>query len=69
MHVTDDKKSLKCILHYIEVCIILHNLLMQQHNDGNDCWIHDDDFSDIDDANRAPLDDDNKLNLPVPDDA
>jgi len=42
---------------------------MQQHNDGDDCWIHDDDFSDIDDANRAPLDDDNKLNLPVPDDA
>jgi len=36
--------------------------------DGNDHWIQDNDFSDIDDASRGPLDDDNEINLPVPDD-
>jgi len=66
MQITDNRNSLKRILHYIEVCIILHNLLTQRHDDGNDHWIQNDDFSDIDDG---PLDDNNELNRPVPNDA
>jgi len=57
MQITDNKNSLKCILHYIEVCIILHNLLTQWHDGDDDGWIQDN-FSDIDDVNRGPLDDD-----------
>jgi len=67
MWITDNRNSLKWILRYIEVCIILHNLLTQRHDDSNDHWIQNNDFLDIDDD--GPLDNDNELNLPVPDDA
>jgi len=68
MQITDKKSHLKWILCYIEVCIILHNLLTQRHDNSDDSWIQDD-FSDIDDADSGPLDDDNEPNLPVPDNA
>jgi len=68
MQITDKKSHLKWILCYIEVCIILHNLLTQRHDNGDESWIQDD-FSDIDDADSGPLDDDNEPNLPVPDNA
>jgi len=54
MHITDDRKSLRRILRYVEVCIILHNLLIKQEDAGDDNWIDDDDFSAFDDAERAP---------------
>jgi hypothetical protein len=58
------KKDLKRILAYIDVCVILHNLLVKSK--VPDEWDTTDDFSDIDDAARAPLDNDDELNLAVP---
>lgn len=58
------KKDLKSILFYIDVCVILHNLLV--NDTVPDEWDLKDDFSDIDDAERAPLSADDELNYAVP---
>ena len=67
--IDDDKKSLKRILEYIDCTIILHNLLMERKDEIPDDWMDLDDFSDIDDAGRAPGGDDDVLNQAVPDNA
>jgi len=58
------KKDLKRILFYIDVCVILHNLLV--NSKVPDEWDIEDDFSDIDDAERAPLSEDDVLNRAIP---
>ena len=64
---TEDTKSLKRIMEYIDVCVILHNLLVQQHDELPENWINNDDLSDIGDDDRAPpLDDNDELNVAVP---
>lgn len=67
--IDDDKKGLKRILEYIDCTIILHNLLMERKDEIPDDWMDLDDFSDIDDAGRAPGGDDDVLNQAVPDNA
>ena len=52
--ITDDKKSIRRILELIDVTIILHNMLIHFGEDDKDDWIDRDDFSDLDDAERAP---------------
>lgn len=62
------KKTLKDILKYLDVCIILHNLLTKNDDTIPDEWIDDDDFSDIDDNDRSPaITADDELNRPIPD--
>jgi hypothetical protein len=52
--VTDNKRSLKKILQMLEATIILHNMLIEIGEEDRDEWIDHDDFSDMDDAERAP---------------
>ena len=54
MIVTDDKQSLKKILRLLEATVILHNMLIEIGEEDRDEWIDRDDFSDLDDAERAP---------------
>ena len=55
MKVTKDKKSMVRILKYIDCCIILHNLLVENVLTIDESqWINQDDASDIDDPMRAP---------------
>jgi hypothetical protein len=58
------KNDLKRILFYIDICVILHNLLINSR--VSDEWDLDDDFSDIDDPARAPLSAEDELNGAVP---
>jgi len=63
----DGKKSLKYIIRMIDVCVILHNLMI---NFGEpEEWDYSEDVSDIDDAERAPsgLHEMDELNQPIPD--
>ena len=65
--VTDNPKDMKKILNYIMAACILHNLLL-------DClipdeWIDRDDITDIDDPDCGCLDDNDELNLAVPEGA
>jgi DDE superfamily endonuclease len=59
MVITDNKKSLKRILMYIDVCIILHNLLIQQHDPVPKEWMNSGD-------NEDPPDEYVELNTAVP---
>lgn len=54
--ITDDPKSIKCILEYIDAVIILHNLLVKRNDEIPEEWIDSDDFSDIDNDEYAPPD-------------
>jgi hypothetical protein len=47
----NSKNDLKRILAYVDVCVILHNLLVKSQVPED--W-EDDDFSDIDDPTRVP---------------
>jgi hypothetical protein len=59
MIITEDKKSLKKILMYIDVCIILHNLLIHQQDPVLKEWMNSGDKED-------PLDEYVELNKAVP---
>ena len=68
MVITDDPKSLKKIMMYIDASVVLHNMLIQlgdsyEMNVNND-WDLDADMSDIDDNERIP--EARVLDLPVP---
>jgi DDE superfamily endonuclease len=54
LKITEDKESIKRILELIEATIIVHNLLIEIGEQDKQEWIDHDDFSDIDDAERAP---------------
>lgn len=64
--ITEDIVSLKRILQLIDATIILHNILIDIGEEGKDDWIDLDDFSDMDEAARAPYDEDDELNQSVP---
>jgi DDE superfamily endonuclease len=59
MPITDNKKTLKIILMYIDVCIILHNLLIKQQDPIPKEWFDSNDAID-------PSDDYIELNKAVP---
>jgi DDE superfamily endonuclease len=64
--ITDDKRSLKNILRLLDASVILHNMLIAFGEEDKDDWIDLDDFSDMDDAARAPYEDDDELNVAIP---
>jgi DDE superfamily endonuclease len=53
--ITEEKRSLKHILRLLKATVVLHNLLIELNEQDKNEWIDDDDFSDIDDDNRAPV--------------
>jgi DDE superfamily endonuclease len=65
----DDKKYLKRILDQIEATIVAHNTLVEIGEEERKEWIDEDDFSDLDDAERAPYAPGDILNQGVPDGA
>jgi DDE superfamily endonuclease len=64
--ITEDKRSIVRILCLIDASVILHNMLIDFGEDNIDAWIDYDDFSDMDDAQRAPYEDGDDLNRSVP---
>ena len=71
MKITNDKKSLKQILRYIDATIVLHNMLIDWNEAENKNVAWDEsvvtDLTSIDDANRAPvLAEREVLDLPIP---
>ena len=67
MRITPDDKSLKKILRLIKATIVLHNILIHFGDDNIDEeWIDYDDFSDLDDWERAPYEQGDVLNAPIP---
>ena len=55
MLITEDKESLQKILKLLEATVVLHNILIETGELEKNDWIDHDDFSAIDDANRAPV--------------
>jgi DDE superfamily endonuclease len=66
LKITEDKTSLKRILELLEATIILHNLLINLGEEERLEWIDHDDFSDLDDAERAPYEPGDALNAAMP---
>ena len=64
--ITDDIKTIRHILQLIDACVILHNLLIEFGEEDKSDWIDDDDFSDFDDAERAPNNEHDELNVGIP---
>jgi DDE superfamily endonuclease len=50
----------------IEATIIVHNMLLEISEQEHQEWIDEDDFSDLDDAERAPYNDGDALNTAIP---
>jgi len=67
--ITERKASLRQILHVLEATIVLHNMLIELGEEDNEDWINEDDFSAMDDAERAPHLPDDALNGAIPDGA
>lgn len=55
LKITEKKQSLRAILNLLEASVILHNMLLDIRDMEKEDWIDRDDFSDIDDADRAPV--------------
>ena len=62
MKITSSKTSVQGILRIIEASVVLHNYLIEEHDDMHDDWRYDSDISDVDDA----LCEDDELNNLVP---
>jgi DDE superfamily endonuclease len=67
--ITEDVRSLKRILRLIDASVILHNMLICFGEEEREEWIDLDDFSDMDAAERAPYEDNDELNIRIPDGA
>ena len=64
--INEDTRSIRKILQLLDATIILHNIMIAYGEKDREDWIDFDDFSDIDDANRAPYQEDDVLNMGVP---
>ena len=63
--ITDNKKTLKEILAFMDASVVIHNFLVKRGLDeAKEEWLDDDDASAVDDYQRLPADD--ELNQPVP---
>ena len=49
MKITSSKTSVQCILRIIEASVVLHNYLIEEHDDMLDDWRDDSDISEVDD--------------------
>jgi DDE superfamily endonuclease len=66
LKITEDQSSLKKILHLLEATITIHNLLIELGEEEKKEWIDYEDFSDLDDAERAPYEEGDALNQAIP---
>jgi DDE superfamily endonuclease len=66
MLLTEDRASLRRILQMIDATVILHNILIEWGEEEDTSWIDFDDFSDLDDAMRAPYQEGDELNEAIP---
>jgi hypothetical protein len=64
--ITEEKKSLRKILQLIDATIILHNMLITFGESEIEEWIDFDDFSDLDEFERAPYEEGDELNSGIP---
>lgn len=64
--ITDDTHSLRKILQLVDATVILHNMLITYGEEEEEGWIDFDDFSDLDEAERAPYEESDELNLAIP---
>jgi hypothetical protein len=64
--ITEEKKSLQKILQLIDATIILHNMLITFGESEIEDWIDFDDFSDLDEFERAPYEEGDELNSGIP---
>ena len=64
--ITEDRKTLKNLLRVIDAAVILHNALLDFGEEEREDWIDLDDFSDMDDADRAPYEEGDALNEAIP---
>jgi DDE superfamily endonuclease len=53
--ITEDKAFIKKILRLFKATVVLHNMLIEIREHDKEDWIDEDDFSDMDDADRAPV--------------
>jgi hypothetical protein len=67
MKITNDPNSMRQILRVIKVTIILHNFLIEEHDEFEDSWKHFEDASDIDEAEEEDYLHD-ELNQPAEED-
>jgi DDE superfamily endonuclease len=65
--ITEDDHSLRKVLQLVDATIILHNMLIEWGEEEEEAWIDFDDFSDLDDAMRAPYEEGDELNAGIPD--
>jgi DDE superfamily endonuclease len=61
-----EKKSLRKILHLFEATVVVHNILIEIGEKEKAEWIDYDEFSDLDDAERAPYEEGDALNQCIP---
>ena len=66
LKITEDRKSLVRILHLLEATVIIHNMLIDIGEEDKEDWLDLDDFSDIDEAERAPYEEGDALNSGIP---
>jgi hypothetical protein len=66
LKVTDKNKSLREILETLEATVIVHNMLIEFGEEDKEDWMDLDDFSDMDDAERAPYEEGDALNQAIP---
>ena len=65
--ITDDPRTLRDILLFLDACVILHNFLLfkKKEEDTNEEWVDDDEASVMDDPQRV-YEEGDELNLPIP---
>jgi DDE superfamily endonuclease len=69
MKIKENKKSLRKILQLLEATIVVHNILIEIGEEEKAEWIDYDEFSDLDDAERAPYQEGDALNQAIPNQA
>jgi DDE superfamily endonuclease len=66
LKVNKKKSSLRKINHLLEASIVVQNMLVELGEETKKEWINRDDFSDLDDAERAPYEEGDSLNQAIP---
>jgi DDE superfamily endonuclease len=66
LKVTEDKKSMRRILRLLDATIVVHNILIHLGEKEREDWIDHDNFLDLDDAERAPYEEGDALNMAIP---
>ena len=64
--ITEDKRTIREILETLDATVIVHNMLIELGEEDREDWIDLDDFSDLDDAERAPYEEGDALNQAIP---